>query len=195
MDRLTTPPDELAGLADLVRRVQAGDREAFVALTRLFQKKVFVLAYGFVRDKEEALDLVQETFLRLFQKIGTYRPGRPFEAWLLSIARHLCIDHYRRNAPRRRELDDRATVEELDVPDASRDGGEKSRDLTDIIARCVDRLAERQRTIFIMRHYDQLTNEDIAVALGISLGTVKSLHFKAIRNLRALMGPYLGWET
>ena len=92
-------------------------------------------------------------------------------------------------------LNSGATVEELDLPDPSPDGGERSRDLKDILARCVDRLAERQRTIFVMRHYDQLKNEDIAAALGISIGTVKSLHFKAIRNLRALMGPYMGWET
>ncbi len=195
MDRLTASAAEAAGVPDLVRRVQAGDREAFVALTRLFQKKVFAVAYGFVRDKEDALDLVQETFLRLYQKVGTYRPGHPFEAWLLQIARNLCIDHYGRRTLKQREHDSGATVEELDLPDTSPGGGERSRDLKDVLTRCVDRLAERQRTIFIMRHYDQLTNEDIAAALGISLGTVKSLHFKAIRNLRALMAPYLGWET
>ena len=196
MDSLpASAPCEAAGVPDLVRSVQAGDREAFAALTRLFQKRVFAVAYGFVRDKEDALDLVQDTFLRIYQKIGTYRPEHSFEAWLLQIARNLCIDHYRRRTLKRREHDSGATVEELDLPDPSPDGGERSRDLKDILARCVDRLAERQRTIFIMRHYDQLKNEDIAAALGISIGTVKSLHFKAIRNLRALMGPYMGWET
>ena len=74
-------------------------------------------------------------------------------------------------------------------------GCEQVRDLKDILSRCVNRLAERQRTIFIMRHYSQLKNEEIAQALGISLGTVKSLHFKAVHNLRALVGPYLGWEA
>ena len=193
MDGLTAAvPDETA---DLVRRVQSGDREAFVVLTRLYQKKVFVLAYSFVRDKEDALDLVQETFLRLYQKIGTYRPGRPFEAWLRRIARNLCIDHYRRQILRRRDHESGKTVEELDLPDGRSGEGERDRDIKDILSRCVDRLAERQRAIFILRHYDQLRNEDIAETLGISLGTVKSLHFKAVRNLRALMGPYLGWEA
>jgi RNA polymerase sigma-70 factor (ECF subfamily) len=193
MDGLTAAaPDETA---DLVRRVQSGDREAFVVLTRLYQKKVFVLAYSFVRDKEDALDLVQETFLRLYQKIGTYRPGRPFEAWLRRIARNLCIDHYRRQTLRRRDHESGKTVEELDLPDGRSGEGERDRDIKDILSRCVDRLAERQRAIFILRHYDQLRNEDIAETLGISLGTVKSLHFKAVRNLRALMGPYLGWEA
>jgi RNA polymerase sigma-70 factor (ECF subfamily) len=193
MDSLTsTSPDETAAL---VRRIQAGDRDAFVALTRLYQRKVFILAFSFVRDKEDALDLVQETFLKLYQKSGTYRPGHPFEAWLLQIARNLCIDHYRKHTLKRREHESGRTVEELELPDGRGDAGERARDLNDILSRCVDKLAERQRTIFIMRHYSQLRNEDIAAALGLSLGTVKSLHFKAVRNLRALMGPYLGWET
>ncbi len=59
----------------------------------------------------------------------------------------------------------------------------------------VGRLAERQRTIFVMRHYNQMKNEEIAAVLKISLGTVKSLHFKALQNLRGLMAPYLGVRT
>jgi RNA polymerase sigma-70 factor (ECF subfamily) len=193
MDSLTSPSSNETAV--LVRRIQAGDRDAFVALTRLYQKKVFILTYSFVRDKEDALDLVQETFLRLYQKIGTYRPGRPFEAWLLQIARNLCIDHYRKHTLKRREHESGRTVAELDLPDGRDKEGERNCDLRDILSRCVDKLAERQRTIFILRNYNQLRNEDIAATLGISLGTVKSLHFKAVRNLRALIGPYLGWET
>ncbi len=193
MDSLTAAaPDETAVL---VRRVQAGDREAFAALTRFYQKQVFILAYSFVHDKEDALDLVQETFLKLYQKIGTYRPGHPFAAWLRQIARNLCIDHYRKHTLKRRDHESGKTVEELDLPDGRGSAGERDRDLKDILSRCVDKLAERQRTIFILRHYNQLRNEDIAATLGISVGTVKSLHFKAVRNLRALMGPYLGWEA
>ena len=61
----------------------------------------------------------------------------------------------------------------------------RASDLKDILSRCVERLADRQRQIFILRHYNQLKNEEIARTLDISLGTVKSLHFKAIQNLRA----------
>jgi RNA polymerase sigma-70 factor (ECF subfamily) len=71
----------------------------------------------------------------------------------------------------------------------------RSREFKEILSRCVDKLAERQRMIFVMRHYSQFKNEEIAEIMNISLGTVKSLHFKAIQNLRALMGPYLGMQT
>lgn len=184
--------EEEAG--DLVRRIAAGDRDAFLILTRAYQRKVFALAYSFFRNKEDALDLVQETFLRLFQKIESFQAGRNFEAWLLQIARHLCIDHYRRNSARRREGECSTPVEDLPIADPRAERESRGSDIKDILSRCVDRLADRQKTIFIMRHYNQLKNEEIAGILDISTGTVKSLHFKALQNLRALMSPYLGCQ-
>jgi RNA polymerase sigma-70 factor (ECF subfamily) len=184
-----------AEIWSLVQKVKSGDKEAFMTLTQMHQRKVFIMTYSFFRNKEDALDMVQETFLRLYQKIDSFRSGYNFEAWLLQIAKNLCIDHYRKNTVERREIESAKTVEEMQISDQRAEGGERARDLRDILSRCVDKLAERQRTIFIMRHYNQLKNEEIARALGISPGTVKSLHFKAVQNLRALMGPYLGWET
>jgi RNA polymerase sigma-70 factor (ECF subfamily) len=176
----------------LVRRVREGDREAFLTLTRAYQKKIFAMAYSFFRNKEDALDLVQETFLRLYQKIELFRDGRNFEAWLLQVARNLCIDHYRKNYVKRREMEVATPVEDLPIADARAEGESRASDLKDVLSRCVDQLAERQRTIFILRHYNQLKNEEIAQMLEISIGTVKSLHFKAIQNLRGLLAPYLG---
>ena len=162
-----------------------------MTLTRLYQKKVFVLTYSFFRNKEDALDLLQETFLRLFQKIHTYQQGRNFEGWLLQIAKNLCIDHYRKTASKRRALETDKPVDELNVPDTRGQETCVNSDFKEILTRCVDKLAERQRMIFIMRHYNQMKNEEIAQVLNISPGTVKSLHFKAIQNLRALVSPYL----
>jgi RNA polymerase sigma-70 factor (ECF subfamily) len=181
--------------AALVRRVRQGDREAFLGLTRAYQKKVFALAYSFFRNKEDALDLVQETFLRLHQKMDLFQEGHSFEAWLLQVARNLCIDHYRKNYARRREMEVATPVEELPIADSRAEADIRASDLKDVLSRCVDQLAERQRTIFILRHYNQLKNEEIAQMLEISIGTVKSLHFKAIQNLRGLLAPYLGCEA
>jgi RNA polymerase sigma-70 factor (ECF subfamily) len=185
-------PDALAGL---FRRIREGDREAFLLLTRAYQKKVFALAYAFFRDKEDALDLVQETFLRLFQKIDSYEEGRSFEAWLLQVARNLCIDRYRKERMRRRGLEVSVPVDELPLAAAGAEEAVHASDLKDVLSRCVEKLSDRQRQIFILRHYNQLKNEEIARSLGISLGTVKSLHFKALQNLRTLMEPYLGCRT
>ncbi|MGB8953121.1 MAG: RNA polymerase sigma factor [Candidatus Aminicenantales bacterium] len=179
----------------LVQSVQKGNQEAFMELTQMYQKKVFILAYSFFRNKEDALDLVQETFLRLFQKIGMFRRGENFEAWLLQISKNLCVDFYRRNYVRRRQLESGQRVEELNLPLAQSQDFHQSREFGEILSRCVEKLAEKQRMIFVMRHYNQLKNEEIAQILNISLGTVKSLHFKAIRNLRARMSPFLGIQT
>ena len=90
-----------AEIASLLERIQAGDREAFMTIIRLYQQKVFVMAYSILRDREDALDAVQETFLRLYQKAGLYKPGKSFQGWLLQMAKNISIDSYRnRPAPR-----------------------------------------------------------------------------------------------
>jgi len=92
----------------LARRIKEGDKEAFMKLVGLYQQKVFVLAYSMVREREDALDLVQETFLRLYEKINSYRPGENFSAWLMKIARNICIDFIRRQKARKKESLDTA---------------------------------------------------------------------------------------
>jgi len=185
------PPDVLTGL---VRSIRSGDRDAFVTLTRIYQQKIFILAYSFFRNKEDAVDLVQEVFLRIFEKIDSFEESRNFEAWMFQVAKNLCIDHYRRTRSRR-TMESGLRVEELPLADDRTPDASRASDLKAVLARSVDRLAERQRTIFLMRHVNQMGNEEIARALNISTGTVKSLHFKAIRRLRALMEPHLGCST
>jgi RNA polymerase sigma-70 factor (ECF subfamily) len=181
-------------IVDVIRRIRSGDREAFVALTRLYQQKVFVLAYSFFRNKEDAVDLVQDVFLRVFEKIDSFQEERNFEAWLLQVAKNLCIDRYRKSRGRR-EMESDARVDELPLADNRSPDAGRSSDLKAVLTQSVDRLAERQKMIFLMRHVNQMGNEEIARVLNISTGTVKSLHFKAIRRLRTLMSPHLGCQT
>lgn len=180
--------------ADIIRRIRSGDRDAFVALTRLYQQKVFVLAYSFFRNKEDAVDLVQDVFLRIFEKIDSFQDDRNFEAWLIQVAKNLCIDRYRKTRGRR-EMESDARVDELPLADDRSPDAGRSSDLKAVLSQSVDQLADRQKTIFLMRHVNQMGNEEIARALKISTGTVKSLHFKAIRRLRTLMTPHLGCQT
>lgn len=173
-------------------RVKEGDRDAFQDLTRRYQRKVFALAYGFFRDREEALDLVQETFLRLYEKAALYRDGEDFQGWLFRIARNLCIDSYRRGRVRGAGLAGDVLVEALpDEAPGSLDAERRS-DLRAVFRSVLDRLADKQRTVFVMKHYNDMPYQEIARTLGIAVGTVKSLHFKAVRNLRKQLGPHLG---
>jgi RNA polymerase sigma-70 factor (ECF subfamily) len=175
----------------LVDKIKSGDRDAFMTVSRLYQKKVYLLAYSYFRNSEDAMDIVQETFLRLYQKVNTYHPERNFQNWLLQIAKNLCIDYYRKHYGKNKEFKREKSLEELNTPVADKDISHNSSDLKDIFAVCIDRLTERQRMIFVMRHYNNLDYKEISQILNISVGTVKSLHFKAVKNLRILMTPYL----
>ena len=181
-------------LSALLRGVRDGDRQAFVNIVSLYQKKVYLLAYSYFKNREDAMEILQETFLRFYQKIDLFQEGRNFQSWLLQIAKNLCIDYDRKNYKRRREMESTKTVEELNVAADNEGREERSSDLKDIFKRCLGELAEKQRMIFTMRHYNDLKYQEIARILGLSIGTVKSLHFKAVQNLRGLVGPYLGME-
>jgi len=176
----------------LLERVRSGDRAAFRAVVTAHQRKVFLLAYSMLRNREDALDVVQETFLRLFQKIETYTMGRDFPSWLLQIAKNLCIDHYRKNKGWRLEHEIRKSLDDLD-PAAPPDESHPERfDLRQAFSRALAGLGERQRLVFVLKHYNGFDYREIAEIMDISVGTVKSLHFKAVRNLRAGLGPQLG---
>ncbi len=177
----------------LVLQAREGDREAFKAITRLFQKKVYLLAFSFFRNHEDAMDIVQETFLRFFQKAAMFEQEKNFQNWLLQIAKNLCIDHYRKQHKKDREFLVDAEPEEVrqDRTGPVKDPSSAS-DLKDVFGTCLGRLTERQRLIFVMRHYNQLQYTEIAQILNIAVGTVKSLNFKAIQNLKIHMSPYVG---
>lgn len=185
---------DAAQISSLVERIREGDREAFMTIVRLYQQKVFVMAFSILRDKEDALDVVQETFLRLYQKIGQFKRGNPFQGWIIQIAKNLSIDHYRKNRRTRLEIDTARPLDEVPVgvEDKAVDSG--SSDLRSALTRCVDRLAERQKMVFVMRHYNELPFDEISEAMSISVGTAKSLHFKAVRNLRKWLVPHLGMQ-
>jgi RNA polymerase sigma-70 factor (ECF subfamily) len=185
---------EEGAIDSLLARIQDGDREAFMTVIRLYQQKVFVLAYSILRDREDALDAVQETFLRLYQKAGLYRPGRSFQGWLLQMAKNISIDSYRKHQRKRREWETSKPLEEIPVAIEDRAGDSADSDLRSAFARSVETLAERQKMVFVMRHYSELPFSEISEAMRISVGTAKSLHFKAVQNLRKRLAPVLGMQ-
>lgn len=179
----------------LLQDIRNGNREAFVKLVGLYQKKVFLLAYSYLRNREDAMEILQETFLRVHEKLGSFRRGESFQGWLLQVAKNLTIDYYRKNYAKRKEMEIDRPVEELSLASGDAGNPHRSWELKEIFSRCLARLGERQRMVFAMRHYNGLQYSEIAAGLGISVGTVKSLHFKAVRNMRVLLSPYLGWEN
>ena len=185
------PDAEIREAARIIGGLRRGDREAFLTIIRLYQKKVFQMAYGFFGNRDDALDIVQETFLRVHEKASLFQEGHGLQNWVLQVAKNICVDYYRKNYRRRKELESSQSLDEMNLAAESGPHPAENSDLQRILGLCINKLAQRQRLIFVMRHYQELRNEEIAQALNISLGTVKSLHFKAIRNLRSMLAPYL----
>ncbi len=176
----------------LVESAKSGDREAYMVLIRIYQKKIFSLGYSYFHNREDALDIVQETFLRFYQKAHMFKKGKNFQNWLLQLAKNICIDYYRKHLKKDNELRREENIEEKNNASNRTSHNDPSSDFKDIFPRCLEKLSDKQRMIFVMKHYNHLHYSEIAQILNIALGTVKSLHFKAVRNLRTLMSPYIG---
>jgi len=163
-----------------------------MTIVRAYQQKVFLTAFSLCRNREDALDIVQETFLRLHQKAGLFREGNSFQGWLLQITKNICIDHYRKNVKNKKEFESPASLDDLHLSAPPDPSASRAAELKDVFARCIDKLAGRQRMVFVMRHIHELKYDEISETMHISVGTVKSLHFKAVQNLRKLISPYMG---
>jgi len=173
----------------LAERCRQGDAAAWETLVRRHQDRILNLAYQFTHDSEEARDLAQEIFIRLYLQLERYDAGRPFRTWFNRLARNLCIDHYRHN---RRERQRVATpVDEIATLAAPGPGPQRrldARERRTLILRGLEALSEVSREAIILKDLQQLSLEEIAAILGVPLGTVKSRVFRARIDLgRALL--------
>ena len=183
--------------SEILRRCLAGDERAYRELIQRYQRQVYSVALRMVRRNEDAEDLTQETFVRMFRALSRYDPTRPFAAWLFTIASRLCIDHIRRRrvspislTQRERESEEEYEIDVEDPglkPDEVAAHAEASRRATDLI----DSLPPHYRIVVILRHVQDLSYEEIAEALHLPLGTVKA----RIHRARALLKARIEGET
>lgn len=161
---------------DLVRRCLEGDGAAWDTLVRAYWRRVFNIAYKFVARFDEAEDLTQEIFVKLFRALPTYDRRASFETWLTRVSRNLCIDHYRR---RRRE-EERFTVEfdpdaiELEELVSGPDATLEQREEVAIVRRALAKLPPTYREAVALRDIHEMSYEQIAERLQLAEGTVKS---------------------
>jgi len=187
----------------LVTRARAGDAGAFRALVVRYQRKVYAVALGIVKDPDLAWDVAQEAFVRVHQHLADFKGESAFSTWVFRIATHLSIDSVRRE--RTRAKDD---LEEADETALAR-GGEGilatalgtnpqesvlRRELAGKITEALGRLPEKHRTILVLREVEGLSYEELAERLQIHKGTVMSRLFHARRKMQALLRGYAGIE-
>lgn len=172
-------------VSDLIVRCQSGNRDAFDELINRYQRYVFNLVYQHLGDIDEIDDVAQEVFLRIFKFIRKYRGQASLESWIYKIVLNYCRTHARRRSNITRlfvpmtsgKRDDEHSFELLDVlPDQSYNPEKamEHRKLAQEILDAVRGLPQIYRNILIMREVNELSYEEIAEILGISIGTVKS---------------------
>ena len=174
---------------ELVRRCLAGDERAYRELIGRYERQVYSVAMRMVRVAEDAEDLTQETFVRMFKALDRYDPTRPFPAWLLTIAARLSIDQLRRRRVKTVSLfrsepgsDEEQAVEFADPGPGPEELAERQEEQRGA-DRLIGSLPEHYRIVVVLRHQQGLSYEEIAEALHLPLGTVKA----RIHRARALL--------
>jgi len=185
---------ERARDAELVRRVLAGDRSAFGEIYEHHRRKVFKIAYGMTRTEDDALDVVQETFLKAHRNLARFEGRSALGTWLCQIATHQAIDLARRRKVRQAEpLDERLVGGE--TAGQSPRGKAQESELRDALDRALGELSEKHRTVFVLYSVEHLSYKEIAEVLGISLGTVMSRLFYARKNLQRRLAEFSGRDA
>ncbi len=182
-------------MVTLVRRAQAGEQAAFSVLVQAHADRIFNYLLRMVGDREEAEDLAQETFLRAWQSMNRFRGGAAFSTWLYRIATNLAIDALRRRKRRGHEesldqpLEHENGEQHRDLPDPDRPPDEQviAGELQQIVWAAIGKMSPKLRAVLIMYDFEQLTYEEIAQALRVPLGTVKSRLFNARKQLKSLL--------
>jgi RNA polymerase sigma-70 factor (family 1) len=171
-----TGPDE----AQLAALAKGGDKAAFGGVVKMHQRRVLRMVTGMIGDLDAAMDIVQESFIRAYHALDRFQEGQPFYPWLSTIATNLTLNHLRRNK-RQASLDDsyREQADPASNPLEKLQTEENERRFME----AVQRLPDEYRTVFILRTFEQLSYEEIAARLKISVGTVDSRLFRARRRL------------
>jgi len=170
------PRPPLAAIDDLIERCLRGDQQAWEAIVRLHWRKVFNVAYKFVGRHDEAEDLTQDIFLKIFKSLGTFDRRANFQTWLISVSRNLCIDHYRSVRKERETIDRAVDPGHLTPasPDASPLAALEQADRVVLLRQAMQSLPDALQTAVLMRDIQELTYQEIAERLDLPEGTVKS---------------------
>jgi len=213
-DRPEVPPESLKGSAgaeypptemgtestQLMLATKQGDRAAFDRLVERVRGRAFHTARSLVGSRDDALDLTQETFMKVFRARDTFRDGEPFLPWFHRILRNTCFSFLRKNGRlSKRSLSamgsnveddgpDYDLIDEAPGPEARTEKTERA----DLLHQSFEGLSTRDREILTLRHFQELSYKEIAETLDIPQGTVMSRLFHARRRLRERLAGVLG---
>lgn len=186
--------------ANLIRAAQQGDQDAFERLVQAHDEAVLRLATNLLRSPEDARDIYQEAFIRVYRNLHNFRFDCSFNTWLYRIVTNLCLDHLRRRKVRR---EDSGTIETEDgahdrmdsVPEPRAESDPQRRLMSNEIGSRVESvlcdLTPRERMVFELRHYQGMRLRAIGDSLGTTEEAAKNCLFRATQKMRAALGDLL----
>jgi len=186
--------------ATLIRAAQRGNQAAFEQLVRAHDEGVLRLAYNLLRSQEDARDVYQEAFLRVYRNLHNFRFDSSFHTWLYRIVTNLCLDHLRKKKVRREESTtvetengprDRTAV----LPEYRAEGDPQrrllSRELGGRIRKVLADLTPRERLVFELRHFEGMRLRSIGEVLGTTEEAAKNCLFRATQKMRGALGDFV----
>jgi len=199
---MASPPDPDAAL---MLRAKDGDIRAFEQLVEKYKQPIVSLMFRMLHDLSEAEDLAQTVFVRVYQSASRYEVSAKFSTWIFTIARHVCLNEIRRRS-RHPAQSIESSLPDSDEPAARQFEDQKTftppqailhKELEAKIQQALDQLPEKQRLAVLLCRQDELSYEQIARVLGLSLSATKSLIHRARETLKLRLKPYLqtgAWE-
>ena len=196
----TLTPEQIQGL---VRRARAGDSAAFEQLIDCYKHRIYNYVLRMVGDPDTAEDIAQETFIRAYSSLASFRGASSVQTWLYRIASNLAIDTMRRRKYRYNSfsLDEPLTTSDTEVSRDIEDEGPgperqlQTRQLQQKVTDAIARLSPKLRTVTILYELQGMSYEEIAEIVGAPLGTIKSRLFNAREQLRELLGNQIDLEA
>lgn len=182
-----------------ISRCLNGEREAFSDLVNRYQRRAIQVAYGYVRNEEDAQDLVQDAFVKAYKSLERFELGSSFYAWFHRIVVNVCIDHHRKQKKRRsleyedgyvrKDASNERTLS-ADMRDAIPDQNYEAREMYQVVNEALSSLSDKHREVIVLREVHQLSYEEISQATGAHLGTVMSRLHHARKKLQEALKPY-----
>jgi len=183
---------------DLIIQAQKGDQSAFEELVYRYDRNVLSVAMKYANDEDDAKDLYQEVFIRVYRGLKNFRFQSEFSTWLFRITTNVCLTYKSRSKEHLRvsinknfddEESELSATEELIYDGSSPEEISSGTDLGEIVNAAVESLSPKQKMTFILKHYEGYKIREIAEMLNCKEGTVKKYLFDAIKNLRKKLSP------
>jgi RNA polymerase sigma-70 factor (ECF subfamily) len=178
---------------EMISRCQRGDQEALKEIFDKYHKKVYRIAYGVVRQREETLDIVQEVFVKLFRSIKNFKGKSHFYTYLYRMVMNTAIDHARKTGKQIiSSLDEEGSFEPSDDLEKGPERILLQKELEERVKLAMDKLPAEQRAALIFRDVEGLSYQEMAEAMGCSIGTVMSRLHYGRKRIQELLKDYLG---